>query len=67
MKKLLSILFVTLVFNTAPFAQTIISKAAKLEAKIIALEKTGWNAWKNKDAEWFKTNTTGEFLSINSD
>ena len=67
MKKLLNILIVTLVFNTAGFAQTIISKAAKLEAKIISLEKSGWNAWKNKDAEWFKANTTAEFLSINSD
>ena len=67
MKKLLNILLVSLVFNTAGFAQTIISKAAKLEAKIIALEKSGWNAWKNKNAEWFKANTTEEFLSINSD
>ena len=67
MKKLLNILLVMLVFNTAGFGQTTISKAAKLEAKIIALEKSGWNAWKNKDAEWFKTNTTMEFLSINSD
>lgn len=67
MKKLLNLLLVTLVFNAATFAQTTISKNAKLEAKIIALEKSGWNAWKNKDAEWFKANTTGEFLSINSD
>ena len=67
MKKLLNILLVTLVFNTAGFAQTTISKNKKLEAKIIALEKSGWNAWKKKDAGWFKANTTGEFLSINSD
>ena len=67
MKKLLNIVLVTLVFNAAAFAQTTISKNAKLEAKIIALEKSGWNAWKNKDASWFKANTTGEFLSINSD
>ena len=38
-----------------------------MQEKIIDLEKSGWNAWKNKDAEWFKTNTTDEFLSINSD
>ena len=67
MKKLLNILLVTLVINTAGFAQTTILKNAKLEAKIIALEKSGWNAWKNKDAGWFKANTTEEFLSINSD
>ena len=56
-----------LVFNTAGLAQTTKLKIAKLEAKIIALEKSGWNAWKNKDAEWFKANTTEEFLSINAD
>ena len=67
MKKLLNILLVMLVFNTAGFAQTIVLKDAKLESKIIALEKSGWNAWKNKDAAWFKVNTTEEFLSINSD
>ena len=67
MKTLLNILLVILVFNTAGLAQTTKLKNAKLEAKIIALEKAGWNAWKNKDAAWFKANTTEEFLSINSD
>ncbi len=67
MKKSLNILLIASFFYTASFAQTTISKNAKLEAKIIDLEKSGWNAWKNKDAEWFKTNTTEEFLSINSE
>ena len=67
MKKSLNILFITLVFNTTIFGQKITSTDAKLEAKIIDLEKSGWNAWKNKNAEWFKTNTTSEFLSINSE
>ena len=67
MKTLSNILLVMLVFNTAGFAQTTISKNKSLEAKIIALEKAGWNAWKNKNAAWFKANTTEEFLSINSD
>lgn len=67
MKKSLNILIIVLIFNTTSFGQKIILKDAKLESKIIALEKSGWNAWKNKDAEWFKTNTTEEFLSINSE
>ena len=67
MKTLLNFLLVMLVFNTAAFAQTTISKNAKLEAKIIVIKKSGWNAWKNKNAGWFKANTTEDFLSINSD
>lgn len=67
MKKSLNILIIVLIFNTTSFGQKIILKDAKLESKIVALEKSGWNAWKNKDAEWFKTNTTEEFLSINSE
>lgn len=53
--------------STAGFGQTTISKNIKLEAQIIALDKSGWEAWKNKDATWFQTNTTEEFLSISSD
>ena len=30
------------------------------------MEKAGWEAWKNNNAEWFQSNTTEEFLSINS-
>ena len=67
MKKSLHIFFMFLFFNTASFGQITISNDAKLEAKIIDLEKSGWMAWKNKDAEWFKSNTTEEFLSINSE
>ena len=31
------------------------------------MEKAGWEAWKNNNAEWFQSNTTEEFLSINSE
>lgn len=30
------------------FGQTKMMQASKVEAKIIALEKSGWEAWKNK-------------------
>lgn len=43
------------------------SDNATLEAQIIALDRQGWDAWKNNDASWFQANTTEQFLSISSD
>jgi hypothetical protein len=37
-----------------------------LEARIIELDKQGWEAWKANDATWFKHNTTEGFVSISS-
>ena len=39
----------------------------KLEARIIALEKSGWNAWKNKDVAWYKAHATEEFFQVFGD
>ncbi len=66
MKKPLPILLIAVLFSTVSFAQSTL-KDVKLEATIIKLEKSGWNAWKNKNAEWFQSNTTAEFLSINAE
>lgn len=52
--------------SPAAFSQTKMPKNPKVEAQIIALEKAGWAAWKNKNAAWFKANLTEEFLSVNS-
>jgi hypothetical protein len=38
-----------------------------LEARIITLDKQGWEAWKNNDPAWFESNTTADFVSISSD
>jgi len=65
MKKTLAILLIALTFGTSGFAQTKMTKA-QLEKQIIELDRLAWEAWKNKNAEWFKTHTTEEFLSINS-
>ena len=43
---------------TISFCQSKVSGETKLKAKIIALEKAGWDAWKNKDTAWFRKNTT---------
>lgn len=57
--------FLTLVSTS--FGQSKLTKDEKVKAQIIVLETSGWDAWKNKNAEWFKTNATAEFLSINSE
>ncbi len=38
-----------------------------VKAKIIQLDKEGWEAWKDKNSEWFEQNTTANFVSISAD
>jgi hypothetical protein len=66
MKKIIVIITVLSITNFT-FCQTKISKEEKLKAQIIALEKAGWEAWKNKNAAWFRNNTTEECLWISSE
>jgi len=67
MKKTILFLMGFLTIVTNILAQTKISNDDKLKEKIITLDKSGWEAWKNNNAEWFQKNTTKEFLSINSE
>lgn len=64
MKKTLLILVLIGTFGFKTSAQ---SKPPGVAAQIIALEKEGWEAWKNKDAAWFKKNTSEDYLEVNSD
>lgn len=66
MKKLVLIITALNVFTSA-FCQTNSPKEAKVKAQIIALEKEGWEAWKNKNTGWFQNNTTEECLWVSSD
>ncbi len=67
MKKAMLFLLIGLLALTSNIvAQTKVLKEEKIKEQIIALEKSGWEAWKNKDANWFQANTTKEFLSVNS-
>ena len=66
MKKLMMILMITIATVSVAFGQTKTAKDSKIEAQIIALEKAGWVAWKNKDSSWVKKNTTDEILIISS-
>ena len=38
-----------------------------VESQIIAIEKAGWEAWKNNDNSWIRSNSTDEFLLVSSD
>jgi hypothetical protein len=66
MKKLLMIMMIAIGVSSVAFCQTKKSKNPKVEAQIIALEKAGWGAWKNKNAVWFKNNLTEDFVMVNS-
>lgn len=47
--------------------QNKIDNSKDLEEKITKLDKAGWEAWKNKNGEWFEINTTKNFVSISAD
>ena len=64
MKNLILISLLLLSGSTAAFGQSESSKDAKLKAHIIDIEKAGWNAFKTKNASWFKENTTEGYLQI---
>ena len=67
MKKIILILMIVIAATSAAFSQTKMAKDSKVEAQIIALEKAGWEAWKNKNAAWYQTNITEDFLLVNSE
>lgn len=67
MKKTFTILLAFLIIGLAGCEQTKTSNTAELEQEIITLDKLAWQAWKDKNAEWFKTHTTEDFLSINAE
>ena len=60
-------MMIAIAASSVALGQTTISKDSKVEAQIIALEKAGWEAWKNKDSSWTRDNVTDEFLLVNSD
>ena len=64
MKSTILISFITLTAVTTSFSQAPMKEDAKLKAHIIDLENAGWTAFKNKDAGWFKVNTTDEYLQV---
>ena len=67
MKEMIMVTLIAIGALTFAFGQTKMSNDPKLEAQIIALEKAGWEAWKNKDSSWTRDNVTEEFLLVNSE
>ena len=67
MKKAWMFLIVICIATTVVFGQSNMPDNKNIESQIISLEKAGWEAWKNNNAEWFQSNTTEDFLSINSE
>jgi len=65
MKKIIMILMIAIGVSSVAFGQTKMSKDSKVETQIIALEKQGWEAWKNKNAAWFQTNLAEDALQVN--
>jgi len=59
------VLMMAIGLSSVTFGQTKLSKDPKVEAEIIALEKGGWEAWKNKSPAWYQANTTDEVVAIN--
>lgn len=66
MKKLMMILMIAIAASSVVSAQNKQSKNAdnSVEAQIIALEKAGWQAWKNKDTAWYQKNLADDALSV---
>ena len=67
MKQTVMIMMIAMAASFVAFGQTKMSNDSKVEAQIIALEKAGWEAWKNKDGSWTRDNVTEEFLLVNSE
>ena len=67
MKRMFALVLVLLSCATAARGQPTRESEAALQARIIALDTQGWEAWKNNDPAWFEANTTEDFMSISSD
>jgi hypothetical protein len=67
LRKLLILVAVLLTCAGSTFGQDPKASDRVLEARIIALDKQGWDAWKRNDPTWFENNTTASFVSISSD
>ena len=66
MKKLMMILMIAIGVSSVAYGQTKMMTDPKVEAQIIALEKAGWEAWKNKDTSWLQKYITEEYVLISS-
>lgn len=63
------ILMIAIGVSSVAFGQTTMSKNANnsVQTQIIALEKTSWEEWKKKNASWYQTNLSEDYLLVNSE
>ncbi|MDQ3375062.1 MAG: nuclear transport factor 2 family protein, partial [Acidobacteriota bacterium] len=66
MKKILIFMVIAIAASSIAFGQTKMSKDNTVEARVIAIEKASWEAWKNKDSKWFQANLTEDALHVDS-
>jgi hypothetical protein len=66
MKKIIMILMIAISVSSIALGQAKMSKDTtnSVEARITALEKAGWEAWKNKDSAWYQTNLAEDALHV---
>ncbi|MEO8803997.1 MAG: nuclear transport factor 2 family protein [Rudaea sp.] len=67
MKSLPILSLMLLSMTSAAYGQATKLDHQTLEARIIALDRQGWEAWKHNDASWLQKNTTKQFMSISAD
>ena len=67
MKKIMMILMIAIGVSSVAYGQTKMSKESKVEAQIVALEKTSWEEWKNKNGGWFQTNLAEDALNVSGE
>jgi len=66
MKKIFIVMMIAIAASSIAFGQTKMSKDNTVEARVIAIEKASWEAWKNKDNKWFQANLTEDALHVDS-
>ena len=70
MKKILALAILSLVFAAPAFGQAKSTKAAggdaAVKSTLVALEKQAWEAWKKKDANFFRTYLTDDAIGNGS-
>lgn len=67
MKKILMILMIAVGVSSVAYGQSKMSKDAKIEAEIIALEKQAWEEWKNKNVSFVKNYVADDALYVYAD
>jgi hypothetical protein len=67
MKKIMLILMIAVGVSSVAFGQTKVTKDAKIETQIIALEKQAWEAWKNKNRDFVQNYLSEEAFFVYGD